>query len=369
MKNIQKKLPLFIKRPIKKSINFINYLMFNNTKIKSKFSNKSGKRIIMIGTPTFGNLGDHAIAKAESKFFTDFYPEHEYIEVSYLNYFYEKNKLKKLVRDNEVIVIHGGGFLGNLWIDAEYMVRDIIKNYPKNPIIIMPQTIYFDNKENSKKEVRLTKKIYETHNDLTLLLREKQSFDLARELFSSKVSLYLVADIVTYLNESEPKMERKHILQVLRDDHEKVDHSTLINKIHNQLDGLGVNFKKIDNVLPFNFNEIDRNYYLEEQFKNFRESRLIVTDRLHGMIFALITGTPCIAMNNISGKVKGVYNWIEDYEYIKCVGSSIEDRELEILLNKLLNDPFPEAYSHSEKIKDQLEIIKNLFNEKLRVGI
>ena len=37
-----------------------------------------------------------------------------------------------------------------------------------------------------------------------------------------------------------------------------------------------------------------------------------VTDRLHGMIFSVVTGTPCIALDNVSGKVRGVHAWIED---------------------------------------------------------
>lgn len=48
---------------------------------------------------------------------------------------------------------------------------------------------------------------------------------------------------------------------------------------------------------------------------------MVITDRLHGMIFAAITGTPCIAFDNISKKVSGVYKWIESLEYIKVVNS------------------------------------------------
>ena len=46
--------------------------------------------------------------------------------------------------------------------------------------------------------------------------------------------------------------------------------------------------------------------------KQFSKSKLVVTDRLHGMILSVITGTNCIAFDNSSGKVSGVYDTIKD---------------------------------------------------------
>lgn len=46
-------------------------------------------------------------------------------------------------------------------------------------------------------------------------------------------------------------------------------------------------------------------------------AQLVITDRLHAMIFAAITETPCIAMDNKSKKVKGVYEWIRDLPYVQ----------------------------------------------------
>lgn len=51
---------------------------------------------------------------------------------------------------------------------------------------------------------------------------------------------------------------------------------------------------------------------------------MMVTDRLHGMIFAAITNTPCIVITSKSPKVKGVYQWIKHLPYIKLV-EDLED--------------------------------------------
>ena len=37
---------------------------------------------------------------------------------------------------------------------------------------------------------------------------------------------------------------------------------------------------------------------IEEMLKKYRKCQLVITDRLHGMIFAAITSTPCIALGN-----------------------------------------------------------------------
>jgi exopolysaccharide biosynthesis predicted pyruvyltransferase EpsI len=38
--------------------------------------------------------------------------------------------------------------------------------------------------------------------------------------------------------------------------------------------------------------------------------RGIVTDRLHGVIFALLTGTPCLAISTSDKKIAGFHLWL-----------------------------------------------------------
>jgi pyruvyl transferase EpsI len=51
----------------------------------------------------------------------------------------------------------------------------------------------------------------------------------------------------------------------------------------------------------------------------FAKSKLVITDRLHGMIFSAITGTPCIVFANSNGKVEAEYQWIQSLPYIRFV--------------------------------------------------
>ena len=56
---------------------------------------------------------------------------------------------------------------------------------------------------------------------------------------------------------------------------------------------------------------------VRNKMQEFCDSKLVITDRLHGMIFAAITETPCIVFSNYNHKVKGTYEWIKNLQYIK----------------------------------------------------
>ena len=51
----------------------------------------------------------------------------------------------------------------------------------------------------------------------------------------------------------------------------------------------------------------------------FAEAELVITDRLHGMIFSAITETPCIVLGNHNHKIEGSYQWIKHLPYIRFI--------------------------------------------------
>ena len=54
---------------------------------------------------------------------------------------------------------------------------------------------------------------------------------------------------------------------------------------------------------------------------------IVLTDRLHGMIFSAITGTPCVASSNYNHKIKESYEWIKYLPYIKYAENITQARE------------------------------------------
>lgn len=71
------------------------------------------------------------------------------------------------------------------------------------------------------------------------------------------------------------------------------------------------------------------------KLQEFKISELVIIDRLHGMIFSVITGTSCIAIDSCNYKIKSNYKWFEKIDYIKYAGS-LENVEqyAEDLINK-----------------------------------
>jgi len=81
---------------------------------------------------------------------------------------------------------------------------------------------------------------------------------------------------------------------------------------------------------------IDERYVvLDSKFDEFRKAKLVITDRLHGMLFAAVTGTPCIALDNKSGKVRGCYQTIKHLKYIEVVSNLNEISDYVVRLLRL----------------------------------
>lgn len=293
------------------------YYKKNISKLKRTFKEK---RIILFCTPEHGNLGDHAIAIAQDKFFKDNFPKINIIEITSHFYLKKKEVIKKLINETDILVISGGGFIGSLWLNEEYLVRDIISNFLENKIIIFPQTIFFEKSNFGKNEFKNSKKIYSNNKNLYICVRDKKSLIQANKLISNKKNIFYIPDIVLYLTDTiiqKNFIRNNNILICLRKDKEKVKNKELqkillILKKEYKL-------KYTDTVVNTFILPKNRKKYVNKKILEFSKVKLVITDRLHGMIFSFLTRTPCIALNNSSGKVLGVYNWIKNCNYIKVI--------------------------------------------------
>ena len=81
----------------------------------------------------------------------------------------------------------------------------------------------------------------------------------------------------------------------------------------------------------------------------FLRCKVVITDRLHGMLFAAITKTPCIVTKSLDYKITGTYEWIKDLNYIKFVEqldtNLIKQLGMELInLNEKTNIDFESIY-------------------------
>ena len=280
--------------------------------------------LYLVLTPEHGNLGDHAIAQSEKEILNSL--NLNYIEVTgrMLEEWQRNNCIG--VMNGRPILINGGGNLGDLWPEVEKMMQTIVVKNPKSPIIIFPNTIYYEMNSDGIKRLEESKKVYNSHRRLKMYAREMISYKMMSSVYTN---VKLMPDMVLRLNKCNTEVARSGCILCLRSDIEKTiskkEEQQLLNQVHTLF---GNNVKYLDMICGDFITVENRERALDVQYDLFRHSELVITDRLHGMIFSAITGTPCIVINSKSPKVLGCYEWIKDLEYIR-VANDVNDIETE----------------------------------------
>lgn len=341
---------------------FLNVVMNISTLLsllKFGFNKNSMPRIILCNTPTHGNIGDQAIALAELEFLKKNFKRIKLIEITEDEWKYQKNRILKRIHKNDVIVIHGGGYIGTLWRNECNTAIEIITLLPENSKIIFPQSTYYEDRNVLEND----KNIFSSAEQLWFCARDEDTFNFVIDnLEINKKNVYLVSDIVTTFdwNKKKIKYEKKNeVLLVLRKDVEKTRGENFEGKVEMLLQNKKYKYKNLDMFQPYYIN-LFRKHIVLNRLKKFAKAKFVITDRLHGMYFSAITNTNCFAIDNVSGKVCGGYKWLADLGGINYFES--EDDLLEY--SKNIED---RCISYDYKFLDKnfdgvVELMDNLLN-------
>ena len=280
---------------------------------KIKTMKKAGKPFVfLIMTPEHGNLGDHAIALAETTLLKR--AGISYIEITGKQLYDLRARNLLGIMNGYPILITGGGNLGTLWLNVEYIQRNIISKNPRSSILFLPNTVFYEDSDWGKEECQESIDLYNKHKHLTIYAREKTSYDFMKPIYKD---VRLVPDVVLSMIPEVSAKTRQGCLLCLRGDCEKTrteEQEILIRQQVAELFGDAVSDTDMVTA-PVSVDQ--RETALQEKFEQFAGVELVVTDRLHGMIFCAITGTPCIVVNSKSPKVRGCYEWVKDLDYIR----------------------------------------------------
>ena len=277
--------------------------------------------VYIIGVPEHTNLGDSAIAVAEIEFLKKCGINEKKIKcITEPEFRKDFQIIKKYISKNSLICLLGGGNMGNQWKIEEESRRKMLAIFSDNPCIIFPQTLYYCGK-NKEKDERDSIPYYINHHHLTMIAREKQSYVKMKELYSN-INILLTPDIVlstTMHDWGVIRQKRKDVLFCIREDEEKQVDNVVWKNLEVFLLSKNMNCSRTDMHSTEDIIEDKRRIYITDKMQQFCSAQLVITDRLHGMIFAAITGTPCIVFNNYNYKIKGTYDWISYLKYIKYV--------------------------------------------------
>ena len=120
---------------------------------------------------------------------------------------------------------------------------------------------------------------------------------------STDMALYLHRQMHTMLR---PNIERNGIMICLKSDKESVLSEKEQSYIRQYAENLDALVAEADTVTGYNIDIPDRYIELSKKLNEFASFRLVITDRLHGIIFSVLTNTPCIALGGASHKNKGI---------------------------------------------------------------
>lgn len=305
-------------------------------RIENALGSRDGKRVFWIGafSPIHANVGDHAQTLAVQQFLDHKYNDHSIVRI-YRDDISEKRLLwvADEAKEGDLILLHSSGDFGSMHdspghhpgrLSYPEVRRRLVGINPAAPIVNLPTTMYYEENERGRACLAKDQAVF---NDakFTVLCREQVSLDTAQKNLDCK-SLFF-PDFVFYLKPKRVNLPRKGVMVILRNDKEAATSNEQKQQVVEMMENLYQDVK-VKDVMHESFTVPDfiLEPYMDRVMEQFQERELIVTDKMHGMITAVITQTPCIALGGgIPHKISAYQSFLEGaVEFVKDV-SEIEE--------------------------------------------
>lgn len=339
------------------------------SKIRKTLKNivEDDKKVLYVGIPLHPNLGDQAQYYCITKWLEKNYPQNKIIEIPDVlvnsNFCGINKKIKNIIKLDDIIVFQSGYRTTDVAnIKGEYAHRKIIQMFPKNKILVFPQTINFK----SEKELEASREAYSKGENILFLARDKKSYSIAKTNYI-KNNVELFPDIVTSLiGKYNYNNSRDGILCCMRRDGEKLYENVDIEKMMNDLRKI-TKVDRTDTTISIKYNELRLNLLktIENTIENFSRYKVVITDRYHGTIFSLASNTPTIVINSTDHKLSSGVDWFRDKKefdgYIFFAKSLEEAKNIaeKIYKNKTKYEVLPEYFNthYYDKLKEMFDLI------------
>lgn len=322
-------IPLPLKRAIRSLFVRRNYVL------------PCGRRVFVFLSADYGNIGDLAISAAQSAYLAKALPSYSVVPVPISATREVLRSIYRQITDDDIVTTIGGGNMGSLYPDIEELRQLVIRSFPRNRVICFPQTLDWDDSEESELAVNRIVRAYSAHPDLYLFARETMSFARLQAAFATRttVKVRLAPDIVLsatghQLGAKGTAVPRGALL-CLRDDRERSLGASHREALQSALSDAGLETGATDTHVGGAKLTPERcAYLLAEKLTQFQGARLVVTDRLHGMILAALVGTPCLVFPNANHKIRQTWrDWLAKVPQVRflllhelqSVGAAVEE--------------------------------------------
>ena len=275
-----------------------------------------GSTIALFDFPNHANVGDSLIWLGEEAYLKD----RGDLRISVVDDLTVQYRRLPSLPDSTVILIQGGGNLGDLWIRHQSLREKIVTNYRGHRVIQLPQSIHFQDATNEEQ----CQRVFGAHNDFHLLVRDRDSLEHAKRLHTGPTQL--CPDMALCLGPLPRTKEPRHaIVALLRTDIEAVKLeanwagdgdlrvadwleepdfparriaralSTLQARYPNYLSGLYGIKRRLYHRLA-----TER---LERGRSILGSGQVVITDRLHAHLLCTLMGIPHVVLDNNYGKI------------------------------------------------------------------
>lgn len=260
-------------------------------------------------TPQHCNLGDHAIALAEIQLLQEMGTA--YYEITGRECLSLLGMGGFSLLDGAVLLINGGGNLGTLWPEWENAMRRIVLAAPHSEIFFLPNTIYYDRTPAGQQSLRESIRVYGAHPALHFYARERASYDFMKAIYPTAA---LMPDMALTLHPPHSTAPRAGCLLLLRNDREKTITPAQSAEVMAQCHRLfGENVTLSDMDAPAPVSPAQREAALREKWAQLAGAALVITDRLHGMIFPPSPKPPALPWTakapNSGAAMNGCESW------------------------------------------------------------
>lgn len=279
-----------------------------------------GTEVALLDTPRHRNLGDSLIWHGEVAYLTRLGYRITYqADIGR----FSRADLDRCVSASAVLLLHGGGNMGDLYPAYEEFRQEIITTYCERKIVVLPQSIHFSDSALERE----ASKIYARARDLTLLARDLRSLERMTTVFSD-ADVHFCPDMALGVELSASSSRSKRIRMLDRKDPERRAQdgpaikgmdwtwSRANNAAYEGLIGIGAVYRRTPSRYTFlrralfpiagRANSGIRLLNVAAAATQFEGYGAVVTNRLHAHILATLMGIPNIVTDNKYGKISAV---------------------------------------------------------------
>jgi exopolysaccharide biosynthesis predicted pyruvyltransferase EpsI len=232
---------------------------------------------------------------------------------------------------NGTIVIHGGGNYGDLYPTHNRLTTQLLARFRRNRVVQLPQSIYYRNTSLAVADVRM----HFAHPNFYLMVRDQFSYDFLHDIFATSLSgIARLAPHKTYhkriircpdsaiaigpvLPNCKPIVD---VVYLSRRDSEKVHNTSHVkallagaNLTHTVLDWMAdwrhVFPMPLYRAQPASIAEYPL-FRLHAANNMLCRGRVVLSDRLHASVLALLMGRPFVGVDNEYQKMERVMRFM-----------------------------------------------------------